>query len=353
MRNKWLVESIAELAFIQMPIRFYGYGMEKGIILIADDDESALVIKAMLEAHLDAVEVKFNSKKEKRPWNYQMGVHVYNKLDKTEKLLEFLAEQEFLPVLIVCGLIPEDMVGMGYAFRCMPTEEEFMEAGAGYKQFVDFAENNIESVKSIIHTVGTDTNWTKIEGYKYINYAKIYKKIIAVFNVWSLIYKSAGASEEEIDKKAELLCSSMTKEIKDMDRYEGEYDVQDAVRECFVRQAKEGKFKINRLEGNGVNGEVRGCNLYDDDYYYVEDSTLRLICDPLLSTVSFVQLKNEMASAGMLECGGSDNRNFTKKKLIWRSYGYPERVRMIWIKKEALMDDEGMLLEDIWEADVC
>ena len=350
MRNKWLVESIAELAFIQMPIRFYGYGMEKGIILIADDDESALVIKAMLEAHLDAVEVKFNSKKEKRPWNYQMGVHVYNKLDKTEKLLEFLAEQEFLPVLVVCGLIPENLVGMGYAFRCMPTEEEFMEAGAGYKQFVDFAKRHVESIKDCIYKRKTSTCQMKEE---YKNDGKIWKKFAAVSRVCDLIYKSAGASEEEIRKKAELFCNSVIKEIKAMDRYEGEYDVQDAVRECFVRQAKEGKFKINRLEGNCVNGEVKGCILYDGDYYYVEDSTLRLICAPLLSTVSFVQLKNEMASTGMLECSGNDNRNFTKKKLIWRSYGYQERVRMIWIKKEALMDDEGMLLEDIWEADVC
>ena len=350
MRNKWLVESIAELAFIQMPIRFYGYGMEKGIILIADDDESALVIKAMLEAHLDAVEVKFNSKKEKRPWNYQMGVHVYNKLDKTEKLLEFLAEQEFLPVLVVCGLIPENLVGMGYAFRCMPTEEEFMEAGARYKNFVDFAKGHVESIKDCIHRRKTVT-YRLEEEYK--NDEKIWKKFVAVSRVWDLIYKNAGASEEEIRKKAELFCNSVVEEIKAMDRYEGEYDVQDAVRECFIRQAKEGKLKINGLEGNCVNGEVKGCILYDGDYYYVEDSTLRLICAPLLSTVSFVQLKNEMASTGMLECSGNDNRNFTKKKLIWRSYGYQERVRMVWIKKEALMDDEGMLLEDIWEADAC
>lgn len=47
---------MAELAFVQDPMRFYAYGMEKGIILIADDDESALVIRSMLEAH--SVEVK-------------------------------------------------------------------------------------------------------------------------------------------------------------------------------------------------------------------------------------------------------------------------------------------------------
>ena len=47
MQNRWSIEMIAELAFVQEPMRFYGYGMEKGIILIADDEESAIAIKSM------------------------------------------------------------------------------------------------------------------------------------------------------------------------------------------------------------------------------------------------------------------------------------------------------------------
>lgn len=30
MQNKWLIETMAELAFVQDPMRFYAYGMEKG-----------------------------------------------------------------------------------------------------------------------------------------------------------------------------------------------------------------------------------------------------------------------------------------------------------------------------------
>ena len=105
MDGKWVVKTIAELAFVREPIKFYGYGMDKGIILIADDDESALVIKSMLEAHLDAVGMKLRGRKESQPLNYQMGVHVYNRLDDERKLLDFLEEQEFLPVVITGGLI--------------------------------------------------------------------------------------------------------------------------------------------------------------------------------------------------------------------------------------------------------
>ena len=78
MQNRWSIEMIAELAFVQEPMRFYGYGMEKGIILIADDEESAIAIKSMLEAHMDAVGVRLRGRKECQPLNYQMGVHVYN-----------------------------------------------------------------------------------------------------------------------------------------------------------------------------------------------------------------------------------------------------------------------------------
>lgn len=349
MDGKWVVETIAELAFVREPIKFYGYGMEKGIILIADDDESALAIKSMLEAHLDAVEMKLRGRKESQPLNYQMGVHVYNRLDDERKLLDFLEEQEFLPVVITGGLIPKFLVGRGYAFRCVLAEAGFMTAEAQYKEFVASIKQDVPAAVELIQKVNKIPHVIINDGGQYERYEKVAKNFLAIMRICMQIYKMAGASEEKLAKNEEMFTTKTIDAIAAMDRYEGEYDVQDVVRECFLRQAKKGDVRLSPVETSSAVGEAENHILYDDNFYYVADPTLRKICAPLLETVSFVQLKNEMAFSGMVDCNDGSLKNFTKKKLIWRSCDQPKRIRLIWIKKESLMTDEGLLLENMWE----
>lgn len=187
MQNKWLIETIAELAFVQEPIRFYGYGMEKGIILIADDDESALIIKSMLEAHLEAVGVKLRGRNENQPLNYQMGVHVYNRFDDERKTLDFLEEQRFLPIVITGGKIPEVLIGRGYAFRCTMNEKEFMEAGKKYEKFTDFTKREVWGVCDLIKRIRKFSDMLEDPQKKYQKYQKIVKKLITVVLIWKAV----------------------------------------------------------------------------------------------------------------------------------------------------------------------
>ena len=170
MQNKWSIEMIAELAFVQEPIRFYGYGMDKGIILIADDEEGALAIKLMLEAHMDAVGVKLRGRKENQPLNYQMGVHVYNRLDDERKVIDFLEEQEFLPIIVASGMIPEILIGRGYAFRCTATEKDFIEVEKWYKSFKDFTKRNASVVCDLIKQISKCMDMLEDSHKKYQKY---------------------------------------------------------------------------------------------------------------------------------------------------------------------------------------
>lgn len=356
MQNKWLVETLAELAFVREPMRFYGYGMEKGIILIADDTESALLIMSMLEAYLDAVEIKFDGRKKNQSlqyMNYQMGVRIYRRCDDERKLLDFLEEREFLPVVITVGWIPEALVGMGYAFRCTATAAEFMEAKEKYKEFSDFIKREVSMTLEVVQAMSEAPDLLIDKREKYGKYKKFVKNFMTVFYIWQKIYEKSKTSEEKIQKKKEMFEKNMLREIVIMDRYEGGFDVQDVVRECFKRQAGKGKIGLRLMEEKNSVDAIENCILYDDDFYYVTDDTLRAICAPLLETVSFVQLKNEMASSGMVDCNDGNIKNFTKKKVIGGSYGWQKRVRVIWIKKESLMSNEGLLLENIWEDKIC
>ena len=312
-----------------------------------------MIIKSMLEAHLEAVGVKLRGRNENQPLNYQMGVHVYNRLDDERKTLDFLEEQRFLPIVITGGKIPEVLIGRGYAFRCTMNEKEFMEAGKKYEKFTDFTKREVCGVCDLIKRIRKFSDMLEDPQKKYQKYQKIVKNLITVVLIWKAIYREHGIAEEEISEEIDWLKGQIWSSIETMDRHEGMYDVQDVVRKCFMDQVSKGEIEIRPLLGNSAVDEIKNHILYDDDFYYVTDSTLRTICAPLLATVSFVQLKNEMVKSGMVDCNDGNLKNFTKKKLIWRSYGWQERVRLIWIKKETLMTDEGLLLEDIGEDTKC
>lgn len=353
MQNRWSIEMIAELAFVQEPMRFYGYGMDKGIILIADDEESALAIKIMLEDHMDAVGVKLKSRKENQPLNYQMGVHVYNRLDDERKVMDFLEEQEFLPIVIAGGMIPEILIGRGYTFRCTATEKDFMEAKKRYKSFTDFTKRNASVVCDLIKRISKLSDMIEDPQKKYQKYQRIVKSLMTVIFIWSSIYEEHGREKEKIGREEERLKALIWRAIETMERNDGTYDVQEPVKKCFIEQVSKGEMGISQLGEDSETDVIENHISYDDDFYYVTDSTLRTICAPLLKTVSFVKLKNEMVASGMVDCNDGNLKNFTKKKLIWRSFGWQERVRFVWIKKEALMTKEGLFLEDIWEDTKC
>lgn len=346
MRNKWVIEVISELAFVQAVTRFYGYGMDKGIILIADDDERASLIRAMLQAHMDAVELRFGREKQAQPCNYQIGVHMHSKLDNERKLLDFIEEQDFLPVIIVGGFVPELLNGKGYAFRCEADEQDFMDVEIRYKEFVKYVKENVSSIQKVVMKMSKRANFLSDCEKQNQKYERLAKNLATIGCIWNLMDTKNGISDEE-GKRLEKFLSIVYSTIEAMERYDGEYDVKDAIRECFWKQVEDKNVCIAPVEKNGVSGEVENQILYDSDYYYVTDQVLRTVCKPILNMVSVVQLKREMALSGMLDCNDGAVQNYTKKKLVWNPYGRTERVRFIWIKKEYLMSDEGIALENV------
>ena len=218
MQNRWLIETVAELAFVQEPIRLYGYGLEKGIILIADDDESALTIRSMLESHLDAVEVKLRGRKERQPLNYQMGVHVYNRLDDERKVMDFLEEREFFPIVIVGGMIPETLIGEGYAFRCTVTEEEFIEAENQYIRFTDSVKRDVARICNLIKAISKSSFLLNDKQNKYQKYKQVIRNFMTVAYVWEKIGEELEISEAELEEEKDVSGNCIWKAIQDMDR---------------------------------------------------------------------------------------------------------------------------------------
>lgn len=130
-----------------------------------------------------------------------------------------------------------------------------------------------------------------------------------------------------------------------MDQFSRGCNVEMSVRQCIIAESKKMKIPIRDFK----NGYCEEAIMFDEQNYFFSEELLRQMCSSLLETVSFVQLKHEMANSGMLEY---DTRcqNFTVRKCIFNTKKMKnERVRFLKIPKELIMSDEGLPLEMLIE----
>ena len=88
--------------------------------------------------------------------------------------------------------------------------------------------------------------------------------------------------------------------------------------------------------------------LQDHNNYYFPEKFFKTICEPLLKSVSFLHLKNEMHKNGMLICDDSKHKNFTVKKFFYNNESNEEiRMRFLKFSKEVFETSEGLPLDMI------
>lgn len=67
----------------------------------------------------------------------------------------------------------------------------------------------------------------------------------------------------------------------------------------------------------------------------------------MLSTESFIDIKQQLQAEGVIECNGTTSMNYTVKKVFINVYGECHRDRFIKIKRCFLMAQEGLTLEEM------
>ena len=340
MQNRWVLRTITGLAFVRKLMEYCGFGMDKGIVLVAQDDESAALVKQLFVDHFEAVDIRtFDKTTLQVPLNYQIGIHLYRSSDKKEKVLLFLDENAFLPVLIVGGIVPDMVLGKAYIFSCSPLEADFIEEKERYRIFVEKLKGNIAGTISRVKGVAEMRNCDK--GRVDERYTRLYKNIYVIGRLWRSINECCGMEEETAEMECMKYLKTAVSEIETMEEHEAGCDVYLGVRNCimdWVANKNTGFSEVN--EGN-----LKGI-LYDEEYYYIPEKLAKVIWSPLLKSVSFQQLKREMLESGILECNSNKNTNYTVKKLVQvRSRGFV-RMRFLRIRKECFLTDSGLPLEE-------
>lgn len=117
-KNKigWMPLSLYGQSFLKFIMKDYGYVMDEGNVLVANNDTLARRFVAEYCAKTCGNGIKIVDIKRCNLYNFQCGFCHFQKGIKAEQSLEFLARNDFLPVIVVGGLLPEYLKTDRYIF---------------------------------------------------------------------------------------------------------------------------------------------------------------------------------------------------------------------------------------------
>lgn len=354
--NIWPVEMLTGTSFLRFLLQEYGHDLDSGIILIAENDRRAWQIERSFIENLDARSIPRLRQKIETPLNYQMGLHVYKRSDRIEAIIDFLHQKDFLPVLIVGGIVPDGLSENAYVMKFDATDTEIKNISRSYAGFRKYVLDNVEYVLE------------QLKNLKFKDIMDLYdidrefecflRTSTAVGKIWKcymreIFDKHKNIKETEVDYKSALVfkifVDSAFHAIELMEAYDSSYDIPGSVRDCLIRYIKEHDYKaIQDISEATDETDFDKVILYDDDFYYIKNRLFTDICSPLLETISTVQLKKYMQEAGILKCDNTAKGTYSPKVSLPSLSDGASTVRHRFIKmlRDPLKTDEGLSLED-------
>lgn len=342
-----LLETVVVMGFMKhVYAKKCGYDLKEGIILVFEDDIQALTFLKEMEEKVEA-EILYSLKDLKRIENYRTIVHKYRKSDKIENLYKLLDFSEVLTILVVSGIVPDELDEYAYIFKmpsCSSDDWQIMERK--YKELKELA-----TQKGLIIQEGLEILEKSSLFQKYCqpgDFEELRKIFVATAEILGML-KRGKLTERMVYDLKELHCEKLMAKLPEIEDFRGSTDVRGVIKglvfsyinnspDMQVRDIAEGLIK----ESNIV--------YYDETSYYFPEDLLKEICKPIAETTSFLHMKREMADAGMLETNQIEKGGFTVKKAIWDSENERMiRLRFLKIVKNELRSEEGLAIEDYIE----
>lgn len=335
-----VLQMIEAFGFCRFVFRKYGYDIERGVILVVEDTwQAGEIADALCEAG-DAVLITSKRNEVVRPLNFQIGLHLYGRLDREDWITEFLIQKDFFPVVIVAGMVPETLYGRGYIFRLDLTGTDIFEFNGMYQKMVSNVMENLEAFLYELKNLKKSKIFRSCYMEKYPRASQI---VAATGLIWRMVLRNQNA-EETTEDWLEEYSSFLIKSLQNMDDFVGKSGVEEAIRTCILAYLKRNNVQIISLDEFYSTDKTI---FMDEEYYYFSEVFLKEICSPLLNTISFLQLKSEMLSDGILVCNEGSKHNYTVKVTCLDAVSNRYiRKRFLKLRKECLLMNSGMSLVD-------
>ena len=337
--NKAIVEtSLFAFSFFKFPLQCLGYDAPEGMILLTEDEPMSKEAIRRLTKLLDATELKNFKMCREEIENFRLVIHRYQRGESVEKLIEFLESRRFFPIIIVGGIVPEELKGQANVVRY-----NLMNTQSGNFAYAKMKEKIIKENEFLLQDLQNLKNMRIYQENIQRSTSAFWLYLIAVGRIlWNLLISELG--EDEADKWLAQFLAFWEKTEVDQERFLDFYDIGDAIKSRVFQMVSEKQIQVVPIDGY-LEAEKKQI-FYDEKFYYVAEKQLKAICLPLEASVSFLHIKRELQKSGVLQSDQTEG-NFTIKKIVYdASTGEEKRLRFLKLNKEKLLSEEGLYLED-------
>lgn len=336
--NGNIILTLKTMALMKYPLRKAGYHIDTGTILVLGTERMARQFVEVI-AETGDVEIIDNLFAVNVD-NYKMAIHLYSKRDNPKLIESFLSRKDIFPVVIVAGVVPKEFQNQFYIFKAeIPIAYKNRLA---YEEFKEFVLSDVKVIFKALQLLET----ADVLQYEVISedFEMLHRCMIAVGWLWKVFLRDNGINRLKTDTLFRKYLVDVRKWVNNIERFEGEYGISEAIKSVLISYSVEKNLKF--YEGIVLDSEstenLSEFVFYDADYYYFSETLLKKICAPLLDTISFLQLKQEMYAEEMLICNDNSKRNYTvKKELFFAETSTKIRLRFLKISRESLISDEG------------
>lgn len=346
----WIPRLIYGGAVLRFVLKDFDYVMDEGLVLIANDEIQArrFVTEFCCKSQGSIVEVSGWKKRRQKLGNYCSGIMKLKKSTSEEEATEFLAEKEFLPIIICGGILPDYLRCNRYIFRLQEEDIEDVSAKEFKLECMGFRSYCIENMSEVCQTLRELGSSVAITEYAGMNgYEAIYGFSIAVGAIYVRFLRRTHLERETLEFFKAYI-KETAKRLQKIPEFASGDEIPEMLSTCVWEYMYENS-EIILADAEAVGSAAyealnkQQAVLFDDEFYYFPDKLLMEICRT--ETMSSPELKEKLNELEIIYCYGGDK---TVKKTITLSYGIQKRVRLLWVRKEYLFSPDNLRLEDIF-----
>lgn len=345
----WTALTVFGSSFLRIPLIHYGYQLEDGLILVADDERMARRFVTGYCAGTNGNGVCFQkTQKVQCLENYQCGFLIMKKGLKEEKIVDFLFQRTFLPIFVVGGILPESLKVDRYIFRLKNEDVDEIydkKTASKIRGFYTYIVENIAEVCSILEEMESSILLNEYEENEKIAFS-VFAGIGTIYGA----YLRRNHSERQVKIFLEKYIKETKERLRHMEEFACGVEIPEMLSSLVWEYIEDNKgilvADIEEIDGRIYSAlKSESVILFDDKFYYFPPKLLIKICQPLLETASEPELKRRLRDEKIIYCNSAD---YTVKKGIINVYGGKERPRFLWVSKDAILSPDNLRLEDVF-----
>lgn len=271
--------------------------------------------------------------------------------DNVEDIKDFLMKREFLPTLVVSGILPFFLREDSYVFR-IRNAGSISAFSEEYKAFREFVIENVGFVKKSILQYLNEENLHNSNEYsdKYSDKYPAFRVLDVIGYIWELYYAN-NCSEASAENFCKAYMADISEIVKGFDDYSDYCDIEEEISSLIWNFLMEHVdvvvSNVDNVSGHAYEAmKVDKAILYDEEFYYFPERLIKEIAQPLMETMAIGELKKMLKDQGIIVCNG---QGYTIKKRFTTMSGYCGRMRAIKVQKTMLSFQDNLMLEDFLE----